>query len=563
MRNGGGWRRVSDLARNPVMIAHISAMSITQTLIGDCSFVSSLCITAYYEQKFRKKLITPILFPQNRNGQPIYNPSGKYIVKLHLNGCVRKVTVDDRLPVDRRGQYLCSYSNVKNEFWVSIIEKAFLKVNGGYDFPGSTSCEDLFTLTGWIPEKQSFKNLDGQGVERLFNRMVSGMEYGDALITVATQGVEGDGKFERAGLVSGHAYAVLQCKRFKQYKFLQLKNPWARKAWVGRFSSQDRTNWTPEIKKALNYDQWTASHVDNGIFWIEMNDMMKFFSGVFMNWNPDLFPIDISQHIFWPKKQGPVNDSYYMFENPQFTLDLESAEECSVWILLTKHMVNSKREELTKSDFLTLHLYEKVPQWDRLVFTSGGQPRIHKGIYINSPHYLIRLDKKAGTHANTCVISQYEKKHDVSFTIRAFCTSRTKMRFAPVRNPYKGVRELNGKWGKYSNGGPPHNRAFHKNPQYRLIIDRKEMKMRVILRAPHKFAVNLMLYIAVSGRISNEEHYRSRLKVADTGSYRPGICHFDLDLSQGEYILVPSTFEQNNYGAYRLTVKSILPIKLM
>ena len=124
-----GWFRPGDICDEPKMVYAMSSASIKQTIVSDCSFVASLGVCAEYEKRFKKRLVTRCIYPQNKKGQPIINPYGKYFVCLNLNGCRRRVMIDDRLPIAASGELLSSYSVNRDEFWVSLLEKAYIKVS--------------------------------------------------------------------------------------------------------------------------------------------------------------------------------------------------------------------------------------------------------------------------------------------------------------------------------------------------------------------------------------------------------------------------------------------------
>ena len=194
----------------------ISPYTIKQTLVTDCSFIASLCIAASYERRFRKRVVTGIIYPQNSKGAPLYNECGKYVVKMWLNGVARRVIIDDRLPVDRNYNLICSHTTNTSylELWVSLLEKAFLKLTGAqsYAFPGSNSGIDLYSLTGWVPERLFFG--DGKGKtqtgmelhetppERVFQRLHSAFSFGDCLTTASVSPETSEAAADAVGLVT-------------------------------------------------------------------------------------------------------------------------------------------------------------------------------------------------------------------------------------------------------------------------------------------------------------------------------------------------------------------------
>eukprot|EP00961_Rhodomonas_salina_P059329 797210-Rhodomonas_salina.3 len=81
------------LGKEDAMIYHtVCAMNIARQILGETGQDLWDCI-----------------YPKNEKGQAMYNPSGKYVVKLHVMGSWRAVEVDDRMP-DCNARYAPSAS---------------------------------------------------------------------------------------------------------------------------------------------------------------------------------------------------------------------------------------------------------------------------------------------------------------------------------------------------------------------------------------------------------------------------------------------------------------------
>ena len=74
---------------------------------------------------------------------------------------------------------------------------------------------DLHALTGWIPERATLRSGETDfNKEALFKKLYDRVHKGDVLVTVAT-GEMSDAEADRSGLVSAHAYALLNIVEIK------------------------------------------------------------------------------------------------------------------------------------------------------------------------------------------------------------------------------------------------------------------------------------------------------------------------------------------------------------
>ncbi|KAF4325315.1 hypothetical protein BBO99_00000418 [Phytophthora kernoviae] len=511
------WMRPSDYAARcghaPVMVAQggVNPLVVKQDIVTDCSFVASLCIAAAYEQRFQKRLITNIIFPADHlTKQPVYNPFGKYVVKLWANGVPRKVIIDDLLPVSATsGKLLSSCTTNKNELWVSLIEKAYLKLNGGYDFPGGNSGIDLFALTGWIPERVPVTELqDAPNKEdRLWEQLKSAFHYGDCIITMSTGDISKQ-EAKSIGLVPMHVYAVLNVYELasseltseasddgKKTRLLQVKNPWRKLGWKGPYSRHDKTRWEGAIGDELRTYQrqfYAASEnesveadaqLDDGLFWIDFESVKQYFESLYMNWNPELFPHRGVCHEHWPVELGPVNDSLTLGFNPQYSLTFRksigsdgaatSAGSCTVWVLLSRHVSTIERDtDYSNQQFLTLHVYRGAPG-ERVFYNHCA---VSRGTYSNNPHTLVSLDLDLTGESEpsfTLVASQYEKFAALDYTLSVFSTRPFTCEPIPqlmTTSPTSIV--IPGAWDATCAGGRPFYSTFMNNPQFHLQLQK-------------------------------------------------------------------------------------------
>uniref|UniRef100_A0A0G4HD61 Calpain catalytic domain-containing protein n=1 Tax=Chromera velia CCMP2878 TaxID=1169474 RepID=A0A0G4HD61_9ALVE len=93
------------------------------------------------------------IHPQDKNGWPLFNPQGLYVVRLFVQGAWRSIRIDDVVPVASDTQALSPRCADDDILWPLLLTKALLTAFQREVGLGVQDIPVVEALTGWRPQK--------------------------------------------------------------------------------------------------------------------------------------------------------------------------------------------------------------------------------------------------------------------------------------------------------------------------------------------------------------------------------------------------------------------------
>ncbi|KAF2105952.1 hypothetical protein BDV96DRAFT_508599 [Lophiotrema nucula] len=563
----------------PVMGAS-RTIDLVQDAATDCSVVASLCAAIARAERGHDQMLSNMISPFDKNlGKPVLSANGRYIVRLNFNGCWRKVEIDDRLPVSSSHRLLHVIDR-KNPalLWPALLEKAYLKVRGGYDFPGSNSCSDLWTFTGWIPEQIYLQETDTVP-SQLWKRVYKAFLYGDVLVTVGT-GKMSTKQERELGLEGQHSYVVLDMKETDHDRLILVKNPWVEgKGWrgprpitapvVNTSTSSASTSRSVEVYNMESVPSKDRPHPTT--FWISLDHVIQHFESLYLNWNPGLFHNRQDIHFEWGiESQESSNDC--IVNNPQFAF--HTREKDVVFLLLNRHLRGNSGGPRDESDAFL----DGTARPESQVGSSGELLKGFMSIYVCDGRgerlYIKKTYRECGPYVNTTqsllrwysdpdstytiVIDQDElPASKYTFTLSAFSNSAITLEPAVRTYPHQKVER--GEWTTRTAGGSTSSPRYFENPQYSLEVHTR-CDLAIMLNSKHAHPMHVKLTLGFGKRMYK---LQSRDVFADSEEHRARCVFAEAkDVPPGLYTIVCSLFEADKTGDFELWVDSTSPVSL-
>ena len=256
------WKRISEIIPKPVIFEDI--MDIKNLRFGRLSYIYFYSVLSALSQF--PSIFNQIILTKN------YNPNGFYKILLFIDGEFQIIYIDDFFPCIKNTNILYFIKPLNFEIWAILIEKAWAKVNGGYQNIINSWPVDLFrALTGSPCEILIHEELTS---DELFNELnYSDKNYGFC-ISLSTN----DKDAVKKGLLNYHMYILIETEKIEMGKNLyfylcKFRDPTGESNWIGDWNENSEL-WNEKIRTKINKNKL---NLKKGEFWICIEDVKKYF----------------------------------------------------------------------------------------------------------------------------------------------------------------------------------------------------------------------------------------------------------------------------------------------
>ncbi|KAK7894293.1 hypothetical protein LTR67_006052 [Exophiala xenobiotica] len=292
-------KRVTDIFDDPrFYVDGVSYDDILQGSVGDCWFLAAIsalgCNQEFIDRVcvIQDQAVGVYGFVFHRDGEwhqciiddklylraPNYDESGDVVLGQY--GVRRSNQEDQYQELFQRGSQALYFAQCRdqNETWVSLLEKAYAKAHGDYaSISGGQTGEAIEDLTGGVtteiyttnvldPDSFWTNELSRCGKTADFVFSCAAARWREwRPYHVANEKIREE---RRSGIVSQHAYAVLDTYEGHGQRLVKIRNPWGRKEWTGAWSDGSK-EWTADWLLRPNHQ-----FGDDGIFWMQYRDML-------------------------------------------------------------------------------------------------------------------------------------------------------------------------------------------------------------------------------------------------------------------------------------------------
>uniref|UniRef100_A0A3B4TD23 Zgc:85932 n=1 Tax=Seriola dumerili TaxID=41447 RepID=A0A3B4TD23_SERDU len=324
-------------------------LDVCQGKLNDCWLLSAIASLAVHRSLLSK------VMPLEQSFQDGYN--GSFTFRFWQYGQWEEVRIDDLLPTwNNKLIYLSSPD--KQEFWSSLLEKAYAKLKGGYraldmGFPH----EAMVDMTGGVAEVLNVGSLSRDLPAFLRYLLSKG-----ALINCANS----KGSLEQRnalGIMFRHAYSLTAVEKVKTthgtVDLVRILNPWGNTEWEGPWSDLKGPEW----RTVSTEEQRRLERVcrEDGEFWMSVSDFRQQFevmevchlTETLREPGPGVLPWSyVMHHGNWV----PSNPQFYLVLSEVDSGRADSHKTCSfVLALMQKHQ---RRRGIDLA--IALHIYQDL-----------------------------------------------------------------------------------------------------------------------------------------------------------------------------------------------------------